>query len=83
MSNGTKVEISKDGSEVKFYPGLITNNEGQNISFDCGSERAIGYYLEMVIILAVFGKYDLDLQLKGITNDDIDISADNIISTAL
>jgi RNA 3'-terminal phosphate cyclase-like protein len=61
MSNGTKLEINKDGSELKFYPGIISNNEGAKIIFDCGNERSIGYYLEMVILIAIFGKYDLDL----------------------
>jgi RNA 3'-terminal phosphate cyclase-like protein len=82
MTNGTKVEISKDGTELKFYPGIINNNEGVKISFDCGTDRSIGYFLEMVILIAIFGKHDLDLQLKGITNDHIDISVDNLISTA-
>jgi len=29
--------IDKDGTELKFYPGIITNNQGAIIDFNCGN----------------------------------------------
>ena len=37
--------VTKGGMHLRFYPGLITNNESIEIDFDCGTERSIGYYL--------------------------------------
>lgn len=59
---------------MKYYPGIITNNEEKEIVFDCGNERGITYFLEPILILALFGKSVLRLTLKGITNSDIDQS---------
>jgi hypothetical protein len=30
--------------------------------------------------LAIFGKYVLDMQMTGITNDNIDVSVDSLLS---
>lgn len=76
------MEVSGDGREVKMWPGVLTNNEGRLVKMGVGSQRAVSYYLEVVIILALFGKYPLHLQLTGITNDDTDISVEGLIATA-
>ena len=46
--------------------------------FDCGKERCISYYLEYLILIAMFGKNSLNIRLKGITNDSYDSSVDTI-----
>lgn len=79
VSNGAQVIISKDGSSVKFKPGLIINNDMRELSFDCGVSRAITYYLEYLPVIALFGKTNLDIQLNGITNDNVDSSVDSLI----
>jgi RNA 3'-terminal phosphate cyclase len=37
ISNGAKVEISKSGTRIKYYPGIITNNNEVDFEFDCGN----------------------------------------------
>jgi len=70
ISTHCKYEISSTGCAIKYYPGIITNNNGQQIQFDCGNFRNLTYFLEPVIVLALFGKSSLSLNLLGITNDD-------------
>lgn len=62
ISNGTRIQISKTGTRVKYMPGVITNSETP-LDFDCGSQRAITYFLEPLVILSLFGKYPLDIHL--------------------
>ena len=64
ISNGSRIQISKNGSQVKYTPGLIVNSETP-LSFDCGHERAIPYFLEPLVLLALYGKYPLDINLTG------------------
>ena len=74
ITNGTKLQIDETGSSVKFYPGIITNNDDVNFEFDCGNMRCLTYYLESLVIIALFGKSNLQCVLKGITNDELDQS---------
>lgn len=37
-------------------------------AFDCGLSRAIGYFLEPLVVLGLFGKKSLEIKLKGINN---------------
>ena len=77
ISNGAKFEVSKSGTNLKYYPGIITNNDDVEIEFDCGLQRSISYFLEPLIPLALFGKSNLKLTLTGITNDETDVSVKN------
>lgn len=49
----------------------------------------MSYFLEPVLILSLFGKYPLDLILYGniiilgVTNDELDMSMDNLIYCTL
>ena len=53
-----------------FYkPGLLA---GGHVEHDCNPQRAIGYYLEAVVLLAPFCKKPMRLNLKGVTNDRYD-----------
>ena len=36
------------------------------------------YYIELFILLGLFSKDSLELNFKGITNDNIDLSIDSI-----
>ena len=81
MTNGSNVEINATGTALRYEPGLLI---GGNIEHDCGpSGRAIGWFLQGVLPLAPFGKRPLNLELRGITNDDTDPSVDNLRSVAL
>ena len=48
------------------------------IDHDCGTERGMGYFLEVLASLAPFGKEALKATLSGVTNhsDNLDISVD-------
>lgn len=79
VTNGSIIEINYSGTSVLFKPGIIT---GGKISHDCGTARAIGYFLEPMIALAPFSKDPFNLTFFGITNDNVDLSMD-IIRTAV
>ncbi len=74
VTNGSVVEISETGTSLRFKPGVVVG--GRNLVHDCGKARAIGYFLEPLVLLSLFGKKPLSITLKGITNDDIDPSVD-------
>lgn len=80
ITNGTKIEISKTGTVLNFTPGVITNNYGNEFEFQCHNSRAITYYAEGIIPISLFGKESLQVNFKGITNNDIDISVDTFKS---
>lgn len=81
LTNGMKVEINETGTTLKYKPGIVTG--GRRISHDCGTARAIGYFLEVVIPVCLFAKKPVDLTLYGITNDEVDISVDTIRTVTL
>lgn len=79
LTNGTTVEINPAGTVLKYSPGLIINNPGpEPLFFDCGSGRALSYYVEGVLPLCLFGKNPLNLKLRGRSNDEVDVSLDSL-----
>ncbi|KAL1917747.1 uncharacterized protein VTP21DRAFT_3581 [Calcarisporiella thermophila] len=80
VTNGSTIEISYTGTTVVYKPGIIA---GGKITHDCGTSRAIGYFLEPLIVLAPFSKMPFVLTLTGITNDNTDISVDTIRTVLL
>ena len=77
LTSGSIVEINETGTEFRYRPGIINNNNGNDIVFECGSERSICYYLEFIIPICIFGKMPLKLIMKGFTNDESDIGIDS------
>ncbi|PKI35416.1 probable RNA 3'-terminal phosphate cyclase-like protein [Punica granatum] len=75
------VEINETGTKLKYKPGIIVG--GRNLVHDCGLSRSIGYFLEPLIVLALFAKKPLSIRLKGITNDPKDPSVDTFRSATL
>jgi RNA 3'-terminal phosphate cyclase len=53
------------GTTVYYKPGFIV---GGKVDHDCGKERGVGYFLELLVCLAPFGKEPLRATLSGITN---------------
>ena len=80
ITNGTKVEISRTGTIIKFFPGIITNNYSEEVEFECNNSKNVTYYLEGITPIAMFGKESLKLSLIGVTNNQNDISADTFKS---
>ena len=74
ITNGSLVEISETGTSLRYKPGIICG--GANLRHDCGKARAIGYFLEPLVLLSLFGKKPLTITLTGITNDDIDLGGE-------
>merc|ERR1711920_207407 len=70
----TLIEKITNGSVSKYIPGLIIG--GSNIYHNCGNKRGLGYYLEPLILLALFAKKSLKITLQGITNHSLDSSVD-------
>lgn len=84
LSDGTVIEINETGTTLKYIPGIIVN--GSNITFDCGTDdnaRSIGWYIEGIIPLAIFGKQSLSITFHGITNDAKDLSIDTLMSVTI
>lgn len=81
ITNGSKVEISKTGTILRFTPGVITNNYGDDFEFDCDRSRGITYYLEGILPISLFGKESLNCTLTGITNNSTDMSVDSFNNT--
>lgn len=72
LTDGSIVEINESGTSFKLIPGIIN---GGSLSFDCGLERPIGYYLEMLIPLALFAKKPVSIIFSGITQGSNEMSS--------
>ncbi|KAI3919202.1 hypothetical protein MKW92_021266 [Papaver armeniacum] len=70
-------------TKLKYTPGVIICGNRYDDGFDCGLSRSIGYFLEPLIVLGLFGKKSLEIKLKGITNDSKDPTVDTFRSTTL
>ncbi|KAH8116860.1 18S rRNA biogenesis protein [Phellopilus nigrolimitatus] len=80
VTNGTIIEISYTGTSVLLKPGIIS---GGSVIHDCPLSRAVGYFIEPLIMLAPFCKKPLGLTLRGITTDDRDLSVDLVRTVTL
>ncbi|KAG0291509.1 rRNA-processing endoribonuclease, partial [Dissophora globulifera] len=80
VTNGATIEISYTGTSIIYKPGVII---GGKVYHDCGTSRAIGYFLEPLIALGPFSKAPMNVTLNGITNDNVDISVDTIRTVLL
>ncbi|KAK1291655.1 putative RNA 3'-terminal phosphate cyclase-like protein [Acorus calamus] len=81
ISDDCSVVISSIGTKVRYKPGVIVG--GKHLGHECGVSRSIGYFLEPLIVLALFGKKPLSITLKGITNDFKDPCVDTFRTTTL
>ncbi len=76
ISNGTKIFISSTGTLLRFIPGTITNNYGKEFFFDFDKSRGLSYYIEGFIPICLYGKEKLSCKLKGVSNNNEDLSMD-------
>ncbi|KAL9405355.1 hypothetical protein Peur_002327 [Populus x canadensis] len=77
----TVVKINETGTMVQYKPGILMG--GRHLVHDCGESRAVGYFLEPLLVLGLFSKKALSIRLKGITNDSNDPCVDTFRSTTL
>jgi len=75
ITNGSKIEVNDTGSGVMFSPGLLI---GGRVEHDCGTERGIGYFLELLMAVGPFCKDPINAVLNGVTNNQSDPSVDLI-----
>lgn len=78
LTNGSTVEVDETGTEVTYKPGILIGGE---IEHDCGLDRSIGYFVEVLMYLAPFCKEPMRCILKGITNDNLDPCVESINSS--
>ena len=71
VTNGCEVIINETGTRLRYRPGFITG--GSDMTHDCGTSKAIGWFLEPLILICMFGKYALNISLTGVTNDGSDM----------
>ncbi|KAF6140226.1 hypothetical protein GIB67_000274 [Kingdonia uniflora] len=81
ISDGCVIELHDTATKFKYIPGVLMG--GRNLVHDCGKYRSLGYFLEPLIVLGLFGKKPLSIKLLGITNDSKDPSVDTFRSTTL
>ena len=81
MQNGCSIKINETGTSLLYRPGLLIG--GTNLVHDCGTSRAIGYYLEPLLVLALFAKTDLSITCRGITNGPLDMGVDTLRTVSL
>ena len=62
------LDVNEIGTRIVFQPGLLT---GGVIDHECCKERGIGYYLEVLFMLAPFFKKGLKITLRGVTNNEV------------
>jgi RNA 3'-terminal phosphate cyclase-like protein len=79
MTNGTVIRINHTGTSLDYVPGILA---GGSVVHDCNG-RGIGYFLSLAILLAPFCKKPLNLTLRGITNDNVDITVDSVRTVLL
>jgi RNA 3'-terminal phosphate cyclase-like protein len=73
ITNGCVIEINETGTSLRYKPGFI---HGGTVDHDCGASRAIGYFLEPLSLLSLWGRKPLTATLIGITNDATDPTVD-------
>ncbi|KAG2314357.1 hypothetical protein Bca4012_065027 [Brassica carinata] len=81
VSDDCVVEVNETGTRLKYKPGIIMG--GKNLVHSCALTRSMGYYLEPLLVLGLFGKKPLSIKLKGVTDDPKDLSVDTIRNATL
>lgn len=68
ITNGMTLDVNETGTRLVFQPGLLT---GGVVNHECCKDRGIGYYLEVLFMLAPFFKKGLKITLRGVTNNEV------------
>ncbi|XP_009107405.1 probable RNA 3'-terminal phosphate cyclase-like protein [Brassica rapa] len=81
VSDDCVVEVNETGTRLKYKPGIVMG--GKNLVHSCALTRSMGYYLEPLLVLGLFGKKPLSIRLKGVTDDPKDLSVDTVRNATL
>ena len=80
LTSGSVIEVNQSGTQVNFKPGVVINNPGHvGMSFDCNKARSIGFYIEGILPVVIFGKNKLNLTLRGLSHAPGDVGIDSIV----
>jgi RNA 3'-terminal phosphate cyclase-like protein len=74
LSNGCRIQINETGTTLRYVPGVLVG--GLGLEHECPPGRGVGYLLEALHCLAPFTKHGVAITLRGVTNEDQDLSAD-------
>ena len=80
ITSGAVIEINETGSRISYRPGILV---GGQIEHDCNPNRSLGYYLEVLLMVAPFCKEPIKARLRGVTNASGEVSVDYIKHTSL
>ncbi|GIQ86872.1 RNA 3'-terminal phosphate cyclase [Kipferlia bialata] len=80
LSDSIEVELDDDRCGLSVHPGQLV---GGALTHTCTTDRGLGYWLEMLLLLLPFCRNRSSVTLKGITNFDGDLSVDTIRSVSL
>ena len=81
ITNGSEIIINESGTSLKYKPGVVIG--GKRLTHDCGTGRGLGYYLEALCAIGIFGKKPMEITLTGVTNDDEEVSVDTFRTVTL
>eukprot|EP01062_Namystynia_karyoxenos_P059836 TRINITY_DN51257_c0_g1_i1.p1 TRINITY_DN51257_c0_g1~~TRINITY_DN51257_c0_g1_i1.p1 ORF type:complete len:373 (+),score=71.99 TRINITY_DN51257_c0_g1_i1:86-1204(+) len=79
-TNGTHIEINETGTRVRLKPGVVV---GGTFTHPCPASRGVGYWAEVLLLLAPFAKKPTEVTLEGVTNNSADIGADMLRTVTL
>lgn len=68
LTNGMNLVVNEIGTKIAFQPGVLIGGE---IDHECCKQRGIGYYLELIFMLAPFFKKGGKITLRGVTNNEV------------
>ncbi|WBW74463.1 rRNA processing protein Rcl1 [Schizosaccharomyces osmophilus] len=80
LTNGSVIEISYTGTSFIYRPGNIV---GGRVEHACPESRAIGYFLEPILLLCLFAKTPTSLTLTGVTSNNEDPGVDVLRTSVL
>jgi RNA 3'-terminal phosphate cyclase-like protein len=79
-NKGCTIQINETGTSLKLKPGLIV---GGTITHDCGKTKCIGWFIEGILPLIIYGKTATRVEFTGVTNDAVDLSVDTLKNATL
>ncbi len=80
VTNGSRVELDPTGTALEYRPGALT---GGRVEHECNPGRGVGYFLELLLLLAPWCREPLEATLTGVTHRGGDTSPDLLRASAL
>jgi len=76
VSSGSSISINETGTKLRYKPGAIEG--GFELKHECPTSRGIGYFLEPLLLISIFGKKPTEITLTGVTDSSKDLCIDTI-----